>query len=628
MSQWRRVFLWLLLSLGLIAAVSLVRHFALCGAPITTDEGSYVFQAYNFMDGRIARRPPPYPDIFFHRMIIMDEKAGWLSRYPPGHPLWLLPGCLIGAPYVMVALAAALSLWLIARTALILGSRPAQAAAAAMLLLSPFYLFTHGTLLSHTSGLLAVSILLYGFVRWQETDSVRHAALAGFGWGWLWLNRTYTATWMAVPFALYALLRLFIRRREKTAWHGTLVFAGVCAIGFAAIFLYNHISVGDFRTMTYLYYDPTDTVGFGTQHTLDRGLHHLRSNVALLDRWLLGFRGSLALAVLVALVGWRLPWTPLFLLTSVLVWGAHVFFYYPGPHEIGPGYYAETLPCLVLSAAIGVKRLYCRLQGCPVLRIGARVAVPVALAGVSIPFMFREGKALRTEQVELGEAMRVIAGAPRHALIFVEPHRHSLPRHGPIIFNPRGLKSRPLVLRSVDNFDPKVARLFPDRVPYRLKIGIRTGLVPLDTTIPYSVSVPARNMHNRVGARQEIPPDPTGETVALSAREDRDAPGWLAFGTEVHSSPGQFTAEFALSVSNAAPDRESVEVDVAVCGGRRVFVRMEVRGNTTGPLVLPYEADSADPVEPRVFYRGSGHVVFSGVRISDRPAPAPAGSQD
>jgi len=103
-----------------IVAVCVIHAVVFLGDPITTDENSYVFQAYNFLDGVIARPFPPAPGSFFHEMIILDEEAGWLSRYPPGHPLWLLLGCALGYSQLMVAIAAGLALWLIGRSAVLL----------------------------------------------------------------------------------------------------------------------------------------------------------------------------------------------------------------------------------------------------------------------------------------------------------------------------------------------------------------------------------------------------------------------------------------------------------------------------------------------------------------------------
>ena len=262
LARWQAWLLYGVLPLVAFAAAWwLYRNVFHC-APITTDENSYVFQAYNFLAGVIARPLPPLSGLFFHEMIIQDDRAGWLARYPPGHPLWLLPGCLFHQPHLMVALAAALSVGVMARTGALFGRREAWLAAL-LLLCSPFFLFTHGTLLGHTSGLLAALLLLYGFLRWQLTAAPGFAALAGFGWSWLLLNRTFTALWLAIPFGLYALLCLWQRWRDKSAWLGTVLFAATACAGIGGILLYNKLSTGQALLMTYLMYDPSEGPGFG-----------------------------------------------------------------------------------------------------------------------------------------------------------------------------------------------------------------------------------------------------------------------------------------------------------------------------------------------------------------------------
>ena len=64
--------------------------------PMTTDECSYIFQANNFLSGRIARDAPPYDHAFVQEMVIFHREAGWLSRDPPAHSVWLIPGVILG----------------------------------------------------------------------------------------------------------------------------------------------------------------------------------------------------------------------------------------------------------------------------------------------------------------------------------------------------------------------------------------------------------------------------------------------------------------------------------------------------------------------------------------------------
>ncbi len=73
-------------------------------APLTTDEQSYMLQAQLFSTGRIKYPPPPFIEPFRYPMVIVDKDVGWLSRYPPGHALWL--GCALWVVFTQSGVAA------------------------------------------------------------------------------------------------------------------------------------------------------------------------------------------------------------------------------------------------------------------------------------------------------------------------------------------------------------------------------------------------------------------------------------------------------------------------------------------------------------------------------------------
>jgi len=141
-----------------------------CGANMVTDENSYVFQAYNFLDGVIAREKPLLAAQVTSEMIICDDDVGWMSRYPPGHALWLLPGAAFDNVRLMSAVAAALGLWLMCCLARDLQIR--EPIIWVIVLASPFWLIMYGTLFSHTSGFVGTALMLWCYVRWRRGGAV------------------------------------------------------------------------------------------------------------------------------------------------------------------------------------------------------------------------------------------------------------------------------------------------------------------------------------------------------------------------------------------------------------------------------------------------------------------------
>ncbi len=600
-----------------------LHRFILHGAPITTDENSYVFQAYNFLAGVIARPCPPLPEGFFHAMIICDERVGWLSRYPPGHSLWLVPGCLLQQPHLMVALAAALSVLLMARIGSVLGG-PVTWLAPLLLLLSPFFLFTHGTLLGHSSGLLATLVLLYAFLRWQQEDRLLYAALAGLGWSWLYLNRTYTAMLFVPPLALYGLFTLYRQFRQRTAWLGLLLFAGTSALGVVLILVYNHLALGDAWTMTYLYFRPTETLGFGVKqidharivHTLAEGLRMLGQNLRLYDHWLFGFTGSLGITGLAFLAGWRKKWSPLLLMMPIMVWAGYVLFWYHGPHEVGPAYYTETLPFIILGAALGLARLFVWLQR---QHWGWRCGLLLLCGGwlmVAAHFMAQQASALEAQCQPLATLQQVVRQAPPNSAVVIPADTpFSSRRFGPLLFNPQGLESQPVLVRSAGGLNGSLMpKLFPDRRLLMLsQQDGRPQLVPLPPAAAHYRLEP-QDLYYRTGERQRAT---KSQTMLLVAQQAKDRPGFFAFGQTAWLPPGRFAIEFDLTISQTTNDTTVATVELARHSGREIVARQECRQSTETPPRLTLCTTNFFEIEPRVYFHGHGAVTLRGITIQE-----------
>lgn len=596
------------------AAAYIIGSVVFCQAPLTTDENSYVFQANNFLDGVISRPYPDFPDIFWHKMIIMNEEAGWLSRYPPSHSLWLVPGVFIGNPYLLVALGAGLALWMIAKSASLLGCNPVVPAL--LVLCSPFFLFTHGTLLSHTSGLLASALMLLFYILWRRTGSVKYAALAGLAWGWLCLNRTYTALWLAIPFVADTLIRL-IRYRNRKELLGAFAFALSAATGVLLLLIYNYLAAGNPMTMTYLYYDSSEGPGFGPRHTgsivihhnLRRGLANLLTNLSLLDRWLLGFRGSAIVLAVLAIAGWNATWTPLLLSSAVCVWIGHVFFWYAGTQETGPAYYFETLPYLIVAAALGASRLWTWCQRFRIFRSVAAILAACLLVITSGSFMLRTGRKLRPDYSKRAQLTALMRAAPSGSLIFVEPGPHT----DYIAFNPRALDSDPLIVKTIYGSNKAVMKRFPDRKFFLLRAGDRPELVPIKPDETYHFVIAGPYMHRRTGTNLSLP----GGKVR-AAHAGKHGAGWLAFGRRAYVFPGRFTLSYDMEISGCPSNDAAVVLDVASRGGRDIHACRKILGNIPrSSVVLEFTAQGFYTVEPRIYYTGHGDVTLHSLRIME-----------
>lgn len=620
----RFVMLGLLLS-ALAAALTshLVARHVFHRAPLTTDEQSYLLQAHIFSSGRLKYEPPPFIEPFRYPMVIVDEAKGWLSRYPPAHAMWLKPGVWLDNPHAMTALAAGLGVFLTGLGAWRLGF--SIAAAVTILLLSPFFIFTNGTLMSHVSGLVASSAFLLGYILWQENRRSCWAALAGLAWAWLFLNRTYTAFLIAIPFGLDALWQLR-KKRDRETLVATVLFASSAASGVLFIFLYNYLTLGNPLKMTYLFYDPTDKLGFGlrhhapvfpaplpVEHTPVRAWSDLKANILQLDRWLFGFRYSLVVWLALVVAGWHRRWSVLLIAAAVAVPAGYMLFWYPGWNQTGPNYYFEVLPMMVLAAAAGVTALMRRLGRHPQL---AAALVILGLLGwlyLLIPFYMDQRDFFVRETRERSKVIATFERPREPTIILVkkEDVKHAWPGQD-LVFTPHGIEGDTIVARWIDASNRALLHYFPDHKPKRIRHrGGRYVLEPMQKLPPFDITIPIGSLHRLTGKNTHGTGD--NETIVRKAGKDDEA-GLLLFGRFYQLYPGTFEIAFDA--------RATVEgagtLELAADDGRRVLFAEDVPvGADWQTIRWRFSLDSFVEVEPRATFHGRGRVEIKRVRIRE-----------
>lgn len=598
-------------------------------APVTADEQSYLFQAHLFAEGRISRPAPTLPEAFQYPMIILDEEVGWLSRYPPGHPAWLAIGIWMGSPYGAIALAAALGMALTAWGAGRLGA--STIGAMALLFLSPWYVFMYGTLLSHTSGYVAVALMVGAYVAWRQGGRNAWAVAAGLAWGWLFMNRTYTAVLMALPLGVHALWSAW-KSGDRQRLLGTGFFAGAAAFSVLLVMVYNYAAVGDPLTMTYLYFDPSDRLGFGlrhyhpvyplplpVEHTLSAGLSALWDNVLLLDAWLWGFPGSLLVWTGLTVVGWDRKWSALLVALVLVVWVGYVGFWYSGWNEAGPDYYFETLPVMVVTAAMGITVIRRRWLTRKTYRIAAALAVLLMWLGAG-PFSFyaREAGRLQDTTELRGRVLESIASAPPYTLILMsEQATHEAWPINDMVFNERGLDDSVIVARHLGAVDVSLIQYFDEHTPVKLVPDDDQYKLRRFNPGPFDSVMAIQRLHRLTGTNLA---DPDREGALVRVASEADEPDLLIFGRHVRLFPGPFVLELDIRTENGEGNDEPVAIlELAADRGQRVLVSQSVSGtNPWHTLRMEFEVDDYVSVEPRVHYLGTGEIRIARVRIREK----------
>lgn len=331
--------------------------------PHVHDELSYLFQAKIFALGKATAASPSPREAFDFPHVVNNGR--WYSQYPPGFPLLLALGWVLGMPWAVNPVLAALS----AIVFYLLGKElygEAEGRLAAVLgALSPWFLLTSATMMSHASSLLFCALFLLFSFRALSAPSFREGLLAGASLGMALLIRPYNAALIAVPMLAFGAIRLVRDRRR-----GVAALAGLAAALFVAaavLLAYNQATNGHPLRWGYTErYGAAHGLGFGragymgVPHSPALGLSLLGENLEAINAYLFGWPLSSLFFLLPLWVPWkddaRKRRADVLLALSFFALALGLFFYWGTHVFLGARMYFEALPLLVLCTARGISR--------------------------------------------------------------------------------------------------------------------------------------------------------------------------------------------------------------------------------------------------------------------------------
>ncbi len=457
--------------------------------PHLEDEHINLYQAKVFASGRITQPAPPHLEPFaVPFQVSLDGRV--FSKYPPGYSLMLTLGVLIGQPWMVNALAAALGVlgvYLLGRD---LFDRGTGLLAAALGTISPMYLMLSGTLLAHSVTLTALILFAWAFLRAlrnRESRHYPHAWLAGGLMGLALATRPWTAFGVGLPFALGALV-VFVRGPRET-WP---IFSRM-ALAFMAVGslwpLYNLAATGSPLTNTYRLYWPYDTVGFGPQHgpqghTPLKAWYNLNHDLPIFAETLLGWPSVLGVSLTWVAIGLGLLWPDrrrsemLLLLPALALIAAQTGYWAVGGGLYGARYYAEAAPFLWIVASRGLLKVGAR----PVGRVLVKVVLPLLVAwGILFSLMprFEEGRGLYG--ITRQDARAIEAAGLTNALVFVHTEHWTDYASLSWLNEPSIAESEVIFARDLGRWwNRSVMKTYPDRSVYRYSRYATDPLVGLN----------------------------------------------------------------------------------------------------------------------------------------------------
>jgi hypothetical protein len=349
------------------AALFAGAQWMLNDGPVTDDENVYLFQARILAAGQLAL--PSLPDVeplrdrIFEDNIFLVNNGKIFGQYPIGQSVALLPGYLAGWPHLMpifFAVFSVLGLYL-------LGSRlygPKGGLLAAVLLaISPTFLATSSTLLSHSTTLCCLIWFFYFAHRtWKETGWY-NALLAGVFFLISFEVRSATTLLAAGPIGIA--LAVVLLKDIKRQWLKIVLLALMVGLTIGLSLYFNYQINGDyFKTNYHAAWGEGRTpfkhpFGFGKGawhmvHSPAQGFWSALDNLLRLNWWLFGWPISL-----IFLVAWLLrrdkrllEW--LGFSTVLLTFFAYYFYFWPGVSDTGPVLYYELLAVLILLTVSGI----------------------------------------------------------------------------------------------------------------------------------------------------------------------------------------------------------------------------------------------------------------------------------
>ena len=349
-----------------VLACALLAVFVYERHPHLQDEVAYLFQARTLATGRIALPNPPVPRAF-ELFLIATGGSGWYSPVPPGWAAALVPGVLLGVPWLVNPVLSGVNIllgYLVLQP--LIGRRSARLTTL-LLAMSPWSLFLGMSFMPHTFTLSCALVATLGVMTARRTGHARWAWLGGSALGVMASVRQLDAMVMAAALGLWS-IGLGGRRLRATAIFGLVLGSMVLA---APLLPYNRHFTGKpgyFPMMAYndsLFGKGANDYGFGKNrgmgwaldpnpgHGPVDGVINATLNVTAMQPTLFGWAiGSLLVAYLSVVGGAIRRADRLMLGVIALTFTAYFFNYFAGGPDFGARYwYLMVVPLGALTAS-------------------------------------------------------------------------------------------------------------------------------------------------------------------------------------------------------------------------------------------------------------------------------------
>jgi hypothetical protein len=416
----------LVISMIALALYLWIAHGVFGGRPLFIDELTQALQAQILAGGALSRPSGPHPE-FFSSLLVADVGGRHFSQFPVGGPAMLVPGVLLGAPWIMNPLYAAIAV--IAFAAFVRIAQPCPGvglSATIVLAFAPFTLFMSGSQMNHVPTLMwiAIAIATMAHVMTSATPRPGLAFVSGFAFACAAAIRPVDALAFALPAGAWYLARAV---GNAPRWRAALSAAIGVAIPLAVLLWVNRETTGRALLFGYeLLWGKDHGLGFhpapwGMVHTPARGVELINSYFLQLQTYLFEAPVPSLLPVIGALaLTKKLGAFDRYLLASNGLLLALYFTYWHDGAYLGPRFVYLLLPSLALYTARFFPLVREKVGGGLAYRTIVYAAVcSILIAGATlVPLRARQYASSQTTMRRDADSAAASAHVD-HALVFV-----------------------------------------------------------------------------------------------------------------------------------------------------------------------------------------------------------------
>ncbi len=347
-----------------IIATNLISYYLYDHIPQGDDVTAF-YQAKIIASGERWIPPPKYPQFFIKEMVQNNNKWSWMK--PIGHALLLSIGVLLKISWIICPLLASLSLLIFYFLLKNVFNSITARVGTVFLLLSPTFLFVSSSMLPQNSGFFFSLLSTFFIAKTIKTKKAIYSLFSGLSIGFAFFSRPQLPTVFLIILFVFLCISV-IRNKELTIYPAFLFVLGFMPFLFLQL-IDNYLLTGNpFRYGYWLYSLKANAMGFGAgRGSSSFGIYGHNFTKAIINLIYNGFAWSLHLFgwPLLSLVFIPIPfikktknqWE---LLAMGLIMGTTIFwmfYWFHGISPMGPKYYYEITPFLVILTVRGIDRL-------------------------------------------------------------------------------------------------------------------------------------------------------------------------------------------------------------------------------------------------------------------------------